>query len=68
MRLEESLNLLKKGLLVQGERFPMSQRTILAAQAAHFSRSDDEVQDVSSDEENKADDNKADAEVAEKQA
>ncbi|GKD23629.1 hypothetical protein Tco_1225332, partial [Tanacetum coccineum] len=49
-------------------RFPMSQRTILAAQAAYFSRSDGEVQDVSSDEENKADENKADAEVAEKQA
>ncbi|GJT03657.1 hypothetical protein Tco_0838119, partial [Tanacetum coccineum] len=44
-----------------GSRFPMSQMTILAAQAAHFSRFDDEVQDVSSDEENKADDNKADA-------
>nr|GFD13004.1 hypothetical protein [Tanacetum cinerariifolium] len=46
----------------------MSQRTILVAQVAHFSGFDDEVQDVFSDEENKADESKADAEVTEKQA
>ncbi|GKE18912.1 hypothetical protein Tco_1426489, partial [Tanacetum coccineum] len=36
--------------------------------SSSLSGSDDEVQDVSSDKKNKADENKADAEVAEKQA
>nr|GEX21998.1 hypothetical protein [Tanacetum cinerariifolium] len=36
--------------------------------SSSLSGSDDEVQDVSSDEENKADENNADAEVVEKQA
>ncbi|GJV89243.1 hypothetical protein Tco_1533181 [Tanacetum coccineum] len=54
--------------LVLFHRFPMSQRIILVAQAGHFFGFDDEVQDVSSDEENKANENKANAEVAERQA
>ncbi|GJW61793.1 hypothetical protein Tco_0111128, partial [Tanacetum coccineum] len=60
------LNLLKKGLLVQVEAIEASKRrrSMLDYRIQQLSK----VQDVSSDEENKVEENIVDAEVAEKQA
>ncbi|GJS77243.1 retrovirus-related pol polyprotein from transposon TNT 1-94 [Tanacetum coccineum] len=60
----KALNLLKKGLLVPGEAMEASKRkrSMLDHRIQQLSK------DVSSDEENKAEENKSDAKVAEKQA
>ncbi|GJV43990.1 retrovirus-related pol polyprotein from transposon TNT 1-94 [Tanacetum coccineum] len=94
----KALNLLKKGLLIQGEAMEDSKRRrskldyriqqhskgsskesgIISevpgepkdnsgSSSSSLYRSNDEVQDISSNEKNKVDENKADAEVAEKQ-
>ncbi|GKB06685.1 retrotransposon protein, putative, unclassified [Tanacetum coccineum] len=72
---KKALNLVKKGLLVRVEALEASirRRSMLDYRIQQLSKgssegSDNEVQDVSNDDENKAEENKADAEVAEKQA
>ncbi|GKC32282.1 hypothetical protein Tco_1039576 [Tanacetum coccineum] len=66
------LNLLKKGLLVQGGAMEASKRrrSMLDYRIQQLSKGSSEgsVQDIFNDEENKAEENKAVAEVVEKQA
>ncbi|GJY72734.1 hypothetical protein Tco_0477165 [Tanacetum coccineum] len=49
-------------------RFPMSQETFSGSSSSSTSGLDDDIEDVSSDDEIKADENKVDAEVAKEQA